>query len=154
MSDADFQSPQPQPQPQIPSYKELYETISHAIAPLADSTAKLADEVKQLKVESAGRPTKDDFESLRRDVRQSIIDLENRTFTRDVIDLRFNQLRDMIHAHEEEAKATKQNIEEEMAAIKTAQMGLWDKFISRWSTVVLLIWILIQMIPYFAKIFH
>lgn len=139
---------------ELPSYKELYETISQAIAPLMESTAKLAEEVKQLKIESAGRPTKEDFESLRRDVRQSITDLENRTFTRDVLDLRFNQLRDMIMSHEEDAKAAKSQIQGEIDSMKTTQSGLWDKIVSRWSAIVLLVWILIQMIPYLARIFQ
>jgi len=133
-------------------YKAMYEAITTLLHPVNQSIGELAQEVKQLNIESANRPTREDFDNLRTDVKHSVQEVEGRTYSRELLDMRFAQVAEAQRVVEETRRVAMKELTDTLMAMKTSQTGQWDRAISRASVVVMLIWILIQLAPYLARL--
>lgn len=135
----------------VVTFEDVYKAVKELTRPLVDSMNKVSEQVTQM---NTNRVTREDFEQMRHDIGQVARDIDDRTYTRQVMDLKLQQINEQINALREANDHRISSVLHEITELRTVQTGMWERVLTRVSSVTMLVFILMQILPHLTSIFH
>lgn len=135
----------------VVTFENVYRAVKELTLPLVDSVNKLSDQVTQM---NSNRVTREDIDQIRHDVGQVARDIDDRTYTRQVTDLKLQQLADQIASLRSDTDHRMNSILHELSELRTVQTAMWERIFTRASSAIMLVYILVQLLPHLAGVLH